>query len=264
MTLILFNFSICCRLNQHWLHSSVRPPRHGDMLTPALCPKCHHQLIVPPSPFYQNTLRVPPSQILSPPPPVPPRNVVLNVEVNLKIELPKLSFADGTVVSKALQCGGGIVPPLVEESRNLDTNSTTTNSVENFTTCIESNSPSPPVQIGNNPFLSTSLENSPNHHVQVDSNPHSTTCLERNSSSNPSLVRSIESTFPIGADENRPSWILESPRDTFSIRLNQQRISLRQQIPLNIPLSREICQRDLDTLTATVRVLRMSGMYLLN
>lgn len=101
MTLILFNFSICYRLNQHWLHSSVRPPRHGDMLTPALCPKCHHQLIVPPSPFYQNTLRVPPSQILSPPPPVPPRNVVLNVEVNLKIELPKLSFADGTVVSKS-------------------------------------------------------------------------------------------------------------------------------------------------------------------
>lgn len=174
------------------------------MLTSALCPKCHHQLIEPcpkSSPFYPTA-----GHPLTQPDHVQPdcNNVVLNVEVSLKIELPKHCLntlnSNVTVVSKALQCGGGIVLPTSENEDN-----------------------------------STDLDK----------------YLE-----NPSHVRSIESTYPIGFDENRRNFGRGAPE----IRLNQScAVTPNPTLPLNIPMGREICQRDLDTLTATVKVLRMSG-----
>ncbi|XP_026676317.1 suppressor of cytokine signaling 2-like [Diaphorina citri] len=176
------------------------------MLTSALCPKCHHQLIEPcpkSSPFYPTA-----GHPLTQPDHVQPdcNNVVLNVEVSLKIELPKHCLntlnSNVTVVSKALQCGGGIVLPTSENEDN-----------------------------------STDLDK----------------YLE-----NPSHVRSIESTYPIGFDENRRNFGRGAPE----IRLNQScAVTPNPTLPLNIPMGREICQRDLDTLTATVKVLRMSGFY---
>uniref|UniRef100_A0A8D8ZTZ1 Cytokine-inducible SH2-containing protein n=1 Tax=Cacopsylla melanoneura TaxID=428564 RepID=A0A8D8ZTZ1_9HEMI len=232
------------------------------MLTSTFCPKCNHQLILPPpepSPFYPNHLASPPpnnsthllqdcSKSMIPPlqdcnkpmihttlqdcsksmcPPLqdcskatfqPFRdcsNVVVNVEVSLKLELPQRCLPDNvTVVSKALQCGGGIV--------------TSADNLENIDT--------PPTP--------------------------SATHLERHPSDG-RHVRSIESTYPIGADENRSFGLAtrsSSTNNTNVIRLNQCGLSVTA-MPLNIPMSREICQRDLDTLGATVKALRLSGFY---
>ncbi|KAL1452770.1 hypothetical protein WDU94_006967 [Cyamophila willieti] len=139
-------------------------------------------------------------------------NVVLNVEVSLKLELPQRCLSDNvTVVSKALQCGGGIV-------------------------------------------TSADLEN-------TESSTSSTTHLEKNCQSDVRHVRSIESTYPIGGDENRSFALARSsPTNTNVIRLNHCGLSVTA-MPLNIPMSREICQRDLDTLSGTVTALRLSGFY---